>query len=163
MDITVKGKLTEKTIDDTLYYLAAAPANYMANYTGSGLPFANRAQAFDNTPNRGKTNINYCNGFNIKLYLPNSYMCDLTNKKIPPTLYLQYKNLNNEIKTLSIKISEGIPYRDLSYPIKRTSNSFYLSQFENEVKDQWKILIDSSYPTQNIEMPINHWGLKPPL
>lgn len=162
MDITVKGKLTEKTIDDTLYYLAAAPADHMANYSGSGLPFANKAQAFDNTPNRGKVNIDYCNGFTIKMYLPNSYIHDLTNKKIPPTIYIQYKNLNNQVKTLSIKISEGIPYRDLSYPIKRTSNSFYLSQFENEVKDQWRILVDSSYPRQNIRMPDNHWGLKPP-
>jgi hypothetical protein len=161
-DLVIEGTLKEKTIDNKIRYIAASPANYMANYSGSGLPFVNSQQAFYNTPNKGEVILDEFNNYKINLYLPNSYMSHLGTIKINPTLLIQYYNLNNELKTEQIKVSYGIPYRTLTYPKQRKDNNFYISQFCNEVKDQWKILVDSSYPAQNINMPNNHWGLKPP-
>ena len=162
-DLIIKGNIKESTIDGKIRYIAASPADYMANYSGSGLPFANSQQAFYNTPNKGEVQLDIFNNYEIPLYLPNSYMMNLGTIKVQPMLFIQYYNINNELKTEKIKVSYGIPYRTITYPRQRKNPNFYMSQFHNEVKDQWKILVDSSYPSTNIKMPDNHWGNKPPL
>lgn len=163
MDIRISGKVNDIIVDNKIWYLASSPADYMANYSGSGLPFANQQQAFYNTPNKGFVNAKCDGSFEIDLYLPNSYMVALGSVKVPPTLYIQYTNIHNETKIVPLDVSYGIPYRNLTYAKQRTDNSFYSSQFDNQVKDQWKILVDSSYPRKNSIMPENHWGDKPPL
>ena len=163
-DIIVTGTIEEKVKDNKILYIAATPADYRANYTGSGLPFYNQLQAFDNTPNIGIVDIGTDNSFEIKLLMPNSYMVGLGSVTIPPTLYIEFIDVNGKKKNISIKVSNGIPYRTLTYPLTprpRDSPTFYDSQFYLPVRSQEQILLDSGYPKNN-NMPNNHWGLKPP-
>ncbi|HEY9701677.1 MAG TPA: hypothetical protein V6C58_04490, partial [Allocoleopsis sp.] len=53
-DIKLIGKLEDSVSDKRIFYIAASPADHKATYTGSGLPFANQIQAFENTPNIGE-------------------------------------------------------------------------------------------------------------
>jgi hypothetical protein len=164
-DIKVKGHITEFVKDGSINYIAAAPADYRATFTGSGLPFANQLQAFENTPNTGSVQLGKDNYFEIYLLTPNSYMIGLGSIQVPPTLYLSYINENDETKIVSIKVSQGIPYRSMTYPTfprARSGPKFYDSQFYLPIRTQEEILIDAAYPKINI-MPSNHWGLKPPL
>jgi hypothetical protein len=164
-DIIVKGRIEEQVENNKIFYIAASPADHRANYSGSGLPFYNQLQAFDNTPNIGTLDVGYDNSFEIKLLTPNSYMVGLGSVTIPPTLYIEFVDLNGNKKDISIKVSNGIPYRTLTYPLTprpRENATFYDSQFYLPVRSQEQILLDSGYPKTN-NMPSNFWGLKPPL
>lgn len=164
-DIKVEGRINEIVKDGTINYIAATPADYRATFTGSGLPFANQLQAFENTPNTGSVQLREDNSFEIYLLTPNSYMIGLGSIQVPPTLYISYLNENNETKIVSIKVSQGIPYRNMTYPAfprARSGPQFYDSQFYLPVRTQEEILLDATYPKVNA-MSLNHWGLKPPL
>lgn len=161
-DVTIEGVIHDNVKDDTIYYIAAAPADHRATFTGSGLPFQNQVQAFDNTPNSGKIKLGFSKQFKIDLAFPNAYQTGLGSVTIPPTLYVMYINNNNQSRTVAIKISDGIPYRMLTYPMKRSGPQFYDTQFKLFPMSQWKQLVLSGYPSKN-EMEPDFWGHKPPL
>jgi hypothetical protein len=164
-DMIVYGKLKEFVKNNTIYYLAANPPDYRATYTGSGLPFANQHQAFENTPNKGKVQV-IDGTFEIKIMYPNSYYIGLGTVLVPPTLYLEYYNTEGKTRKVSIKLSDGIPYRLLSYPMQNTlprkDAMFYSFGWQMPVRTQEQVIRDSAYPDKNI-MHANFWGLKPPL
>lgn len=164
-DVIVYGRVNEVVPDNSLYFIAAAPPDYRATYTGSGLPFANEKMAFENTPNTGRIPL-IDNTFEIRLMYPNSYYVGLGTVVVPPTVYLAYVNSEGKIRNTSIKVSDGIPYRMLSYPMQftraRADASFYRDGWEMEVRTQEKVLRDSAYPSEN-KMHDNFWGKKPPL
>ena len=164
-DIVLKGKVNEAVQDNMIYFIAANPPDYRASYTGSGLPFANQVQAFESTPNKGAVPI-VNNEFEIKVMYPNSYYVGLGTVIVPPTIFIEYMTPNQEKRNVSVKISDGIPYRMLTYPMQNTlprSNAmFYKYGWEMPVRTQEEILRDSAYPRKN-EMASNFWGLKPPL
>lgn len=165
-DIKVIGRINDTVSDKRVFYIAASPADHRATFTGSGLPFANQIQAFDNTPNVGMVELKGIdNSFEIDLMTPNSYIVGLGSVTVPPTLYLEYLDGERKVRRVSIKVSNGIPYRTMTYPMNpraRTGPEFYDSQFYIPVRSQEQILLDSAYPRMNV-MPPNHWGLKPPL
>jgi hypothetical protein len=72
-DIVIKGRIEDQVKDNKIFYIAAAPADHRATFTGSGLPFYNQIQAFEGTPNIGIVEIKQNNTFEIKLMTPNSY------------------------------------------------------------------------------------------
>lgn len=167
--LTIKGRINEYVKDDTVYYLAAAPPDYRATFSGSGLPFANQVQAFQHTPNKGTVKVpGHGSEFEIKLMTPNAYYVGLGTVYVPPTLYLEYVNINGVKRNVSIKLSEGIPYRSLTHPgpgqktMPRANAMFYATQFHLPVRSQEQILRDGAYPTTN-HMNADFWGLKPPL
>lgn len=164
-DLKIKGHIEDFVKDKKIYYIAAAPADYRSSFTGSGLPFYNQIQAFENTPNIGEIHLDEHNSFEIDLMTPNSYMVGLGSVTILPTLYIEYLNKNDISKVITIKVSNGIPYRSLTYPLQprpRTGPEFYDSQFYLPVRSQEKILMNAGYPKRNI-MSNNFWSLKPPL
>jgi hypothetical protein len=163
-DLIIEGTLNDE-IAGRLYYIASAGADRRASYTGSGLPFANQIQAFENTPNIGNVELGPGNSFRIPLVTPNSYMSGLGTVQIPPTLYLNYQRPNGENRTVAIKVADPIPYRSMTYPTEpraRIDATFYDSQFDLVPKTQEQILYDSAYPCNHKTHP-NFWGLKPPL
>jgi len=164
-DLVVFGKINEPVMEDVIRYVAASPPDYRFTFTGSGLPFANQDQAFYNTPNRGLVKL-VDNTFEIKLMFPNSYYSGLGTVIIPPTLYVSYVDTQGNEKEVSIKLSEGIPYRMLSYPIQHTAPRkdamFYSTGWALPVRTQEQVLRDSAYPSMN-RMSEDFWGLKPPL
>jgi hypothetical protein len=166
-DITIMGQLKEPIIENVIHFIAASPPDYRTTYSGSGLPFANQFQAFDNTPNIGKVKVR--NGqFRIDLMYPNSYMVGLGSVTVPPMVHLEYKLLSGEKRNVSIKISEGVPYRALTYPTggngscARKDAMFYSTHHCLPVRTQEQVLRDAGYPSTNT-MPKNHFGLKPAL
>ena len=164
-DMKVKGRIDENVKNGIVHYIASSPADYRSTFTGSGLPFANQIQAFANTPNIGMVELKDDNSFEIDLLTPNSYMVGLGSVQVNPTLYLTYTTNNDKIKTVSIKLSNGIPYRSMTYPMNpraRDGPEFYDSQFYIPVRTQEEVLMEAAYPRVNI-MPSNHWGSKPPL
>lgn len=158
-DLLIRGTVNESVKDNLIYYVAAAPPDYRATFTGSGLPFANPVQAFDTTPNVGSLTLNN-NKFELSIMYPNAYYTDLGTVYNPPTLYVYYINRQGQQRTIDIQLSEGIPFRKLTYPNGRTSASFY--NMDLPVRSQEEILRDSAYPATNKE-PENFWGLRPPL
>jgi hypothetical protein len=162
-DIIVNGKIDVALKDRKIRYIAACPAEHLTNYSGSGLPYSSPAQAFENTPNQGTVEVT--NGkFRIPLRFPNSYYMNLGTDIVPPTVFLTYTTSEGKEIHDSIVISEGIPYRTLTYPDKRKEQQqmFYKDGWAMPVRTQEQILRQSQYPAQNT-MPRNHWGVKPPL
>jgi hypothetical protein len=147
--------------------MAANPPDFRTSYSGSALPFASKDQAFEESPNIGKVTI-VNSKFTIKVLFPNSYMIGLGSVLIPPTVYLQYiTTKDNEVHNFSIQVSNGIPYRTLTYPLAggcaRQQSVFYSNHHCLPIrKNQEEILRQSAYPQRNIE-PSNFWGDKPSL
>lgn len=158
--VTFTGKIPDISTPISLEYAAAAPADRHSTFTGSGLPFPNAKQAFEDTPNRGSVKTDKFGHFSITLKSPNAYYIGLGSTYVPPTLYVSWITIHNESKHESFLISKGIPFRKLTYPWQRTDASFYGSIRHLPVRSQEQILRDSAYPN---EEPENFWGLKPPV
>ncbi len=157
-DLTISGHITDNLKDNTIHYIAAAPPDRRASFSGSCLPFPNQIHAFDNTPNIGKLELGLNNSFNIKLMTPNSYMVGLGSVTIPPTVYISYTKPDNTNKIISIKVDEPIGYRTLTYPVDprpRKDATFYSDQFDREVKTQEEMFYDSVYSKTTYP---NFWG-----
>lgn len=162
-EVIIRGHVGEHVKDARIFFIAPAPPDLRASYSGSGLPFASPAQAFDNTPNKGFASVSTLGHFDARISFPNSYYAGLGTVYVPPCVYLNYNNGYAD-KVITIKLSEGIPYRMLTYPISNTTPrkdaSFYQGTWELPVRTQEQILRDSGYPETN-HMHSNFWGLKP--
>jgi hypothetical protein len=162
-DLIIEGKINDTVKDGKINYIAAAGPDRRATFTGSGLPFKDQIQAFDNTPNIGELQLTSGNRFTIPLITPNSYMVGLGSVQVPPTLYIYYTRSDGNENMISIKVSEPIPYRLLTYPTyprPRIDASFYDTQFELIPKTQEQILYDSAYPSTRKTYE-NFWGKRP--
>lgn len=164
-EYTVTGVIQDTVKDGHIAYFAAAPTDRRSSWTGSGLPYANAAQAFYNTPNSGEIELGMFNKFSIKVKQPGSYYVALGSAVIPPTLFIMYSN-GSEDRTISIKLSNSIPFRMLTYPngqgsAARSSASFYDGDYSLPIRTQEKILLDSAYPGEHSNMPGDFWGLRP--
>lgn len=160
---TLNGHIDDTVDNQTIEWIASAPANRIHSFAGSGLPFHSKAQAFHNTPNKGVALLDINNKFTVKLQHPNSFYEKLGTDLIPPTLYMFYTSQGQK-KTTSMQISNSIPYRMLNYPKTqtkaRTDAMFYDNLYSLPVRTQEQILIDSAYPSVDA-MAENFWGLKP--
>lgn len=167
-DITVSGIVKTESVNPKVIFWAANPPGYLTSYSGSGLPFYNKEQAFENTTNKGLV-IALSREFSFKIKYPNSYYAGLGSIYVPPKLYMKVcEEGTDEGNVLSIDLGKGIPYRSLTYPPQqkdsrpRNSPLFYYGGWELPVITQEKILRNAGYPATN-EMPANFWGMKPPL
>lgn len=162
-DILVKGVINDTVIDNQIRYIAASPADRRASFAGSGLPFHNERQAFDNTPNRGVINLEG-KTFQIPLKFPNSYYIVAGSKLVPPSLYIYYTDAKGDDRTVTIKLGNPIPYRLLDYPCQEhpTGNFYHAHHHNLPVRSQEQVLRDSRYPSQNVTAD-DFWGLKPAL
>jgi hypothetical protein len=142
-----------------MQYIAAAPADYRSSFSGSGLPFASAEQAFYNTPNSGTADVDIDGAFAVRLYYPNSYYVGLGSGKVPPTLHMTYL-MDGKERQHAARIGNGVPFRSLSYPRKRTGADFYEDDEQRPVMSQEAILRASAYPETNRE-PHNFWGDRP--
>ena len=85
----------------------------MTSFSGSGLPYPNKIQAFSNNPNQGKVELKN-NKFSIQLFRP-------IHMKIFNTLEMPYVLITyNKNKTIKVDLSfEKVSYRSLQYPTLR--------------------------------------------
>lgn len=159
-DILIKGKFNSNVDDNVLYFIAGNPPNYRTSFSGSALPFANLEQAYENTQNQGNVTVASTGEFEVFLLYPNVFYEELGNYYIAPHVNFVYKK-NGVEKRLTLKLGDGIPYRTLTYPMKRLSNEFYDNGWKLPVRSQEAILRSSQFPDVDAK-PDNFWGLKPP-
>lgn len=147
-DIIFNIKTTQSIDNESLYFVAPNPPDYLTSYSGSALPFFNKEQAFDNTSNKGKVLFKkQTASFGIKY--PNSYYKNLGNTLVVPHIDFLY-SINGKEYIYSYKISDNpIPYRTLTHPYTRTSPSFYKPKTEKTVASQSKLLCDTAFPLTN--------------
>jgi hypothetical protein len=160
-NLTINGTLKGYEGQDVdIIYWAAAPATRGIGFTGSGLPYANPNQAYDQTPNQGAARA--MNGqFKITLKSPNAYYVGLGSLYVPPVVHVKVCGDN---VVHHVPIGSGIPFRTLTYPAPpsqnpRTNAMFYCTG-ELPIRTQEQILRDSAYRADQ-PMPDNFWGLRP--
>lgn len=153
-----------------LYYYAASPPDYRHSFSGSGLPYPNEEVAFGVSPNVGHTSIGIDGSYSFNLYHPNSYY--MRGQYVKPCVYLEIQDDkgNRQGDIMTVVLSEGIPYRSLTWSHLRKwkdGPNFYINheQIQNPSayynRTQSQILLDSQYPkTDNIT---NFWNKRPPL
>ena len=160
-NLTINGELKGyegQTLN--IIYWAAAPATRGIGFSGSGLPYANPDQAYDQTPNQGATRA--VNGrFTIKLNSPNAYYVGLGSLYVPPTLHVK---ICGDQTVHHIPITHGIPFRTLTYPSPpskkpRNSPMFYCTG-DLPIRTQEQILRDGGYNSAK-PMPDDFWALRP--
>lgn len=155
-DIIINGEITDKVTDNYLHYLAPAPCDTMVSFSGSGLPYPNKTQAFSNNPNQGKVKLEK-NKFTIQLLRPNSYYEDFNTLELPYVLITYNKN-----KTIKVDLSfEKISYRSLQYPSLRQEQKEMFYARKLPIRSQERILRDSEY--NDMYEAKDFWGLKPPV
>ena len=66
-------------------------------------------------------------------------------------------------KIQHINLSEGIPFRTLTWSPKRnwSNGPMFYNNKDLPIRSQYEILLDSAYPNIN-KVPANFWGKKPP-
>lgn len=161
-NLTINGQLKgyENTTVDIIYW-ASAPATRGLSFSGSGLPYANPDQAYDNTPNQGASKA--INGrFQISLKSPNAYYVGLGSLYVPPMVHVK---VCGDSTVHHIPIDKSIPFRTLTYPAPPSknprSNAMFYYNKDLPVRSQEQILRDSAYDASR-PMPDNFWGLRPP-
>lgn len=161
--VKVSGRIERPVDGGRVDWVAAAPPDVRASFSGSALPFANPMQAFDNTPNRGTTTASPVAGgqsvFQVELLQPNSFYMGLGTELIEPSLYVRYKS-NGKVVSDRVRIGAPVAYRTLTYPEERTGPEFYRMASEVDARTQEEILNDSEYTL--MQAP-GFWGTKPPL
>ena len=100
-------------------YMAADPIERRFSFSGSGLPFHSKEQAFCNKKNFGVATINN-NTFSFTIQMPNSFYINLGTELVEPTLYLSFDNGPNK----SVVIGKSLPFKSLSHPSHSTYNKF---------------------------------------
>ena len=141
------------------FFVAAAPPDYRSTFTGSALPFANAAQAFYNTPNRGELEVDANGSFKVDLVSPNAYYVAHGTVRVPPMLHLVYHQGGRRVQT-ALPVGRGVPFRTLTYPAARKNATFYAHEHPL-IRSQYDILMASAFPDHNME-PSNFWGERPP-
>lgn len=157
--VEVTGTIKDNVKDGRIAFLAAAPIDRRSSFSGSGLPFTSPEQAFYNTPNSGTVELALNNKFTIKISMPGSFYEKLGTVLVPPTLFLHY-NDGQKNKTIDIILSNGVPFRTLTYHNKRINALFYEGNERLPVVTQEQVLLNSEYPTQS-DQPEDFWGLRP--
>jgi hypothetical protein len=162
LDILVNGIINDNVDNNIIYYIAPAPADYRNSFSGSGFPFHDSRQAFDNTPNHGCQYLKK-NKYSIDLIKPNAYYDDneINAELIYPHVTIYY-DVNGVEKKFKINLDTKIPYRHIKYnEINHNMNVSFYSNKDLPIRTQEQILLDSQYST-TIDSK-KYWKLKPPM
>ena len=163
-DLLMYGKLSHMPDDGHVTFSAAAPVDYRASFSGSGLPFADRDQAFYATPNSGTAAVHHDGSFEIRMATPASYYAGLGTVLVRPTVFLTFELAGKRTVT-HVSVDDPVAFRLGTYPHQftnaRDSPAFYRADSVLP-RTQEEILRASAYPLDN-ETPKNFWGTKPPV
>lgn len=102
------------------YYWAANPVEHRYSYSGSGLPYPNPEIAYEETPNRGRIQLDNGGGFSIKLDHPSGYYIRQGKILIKPHVNFQ---IDGSDKIHTVKIADDMPYRSLKNLPNRPNRS----------------------------------------
>jgi hypothetical protein len=166
-DVVVQGEVKSKTSDPTIMFWAPNPPTWSQSYSGSGLPYHDSIQAYQQSPNVGAVKaVN--RKFEFRIKFPNAYYVGLGSLYVPPVVHFKVcEDDCNQKEYHTIELGKGIPFRTLTYPSPpsnrpRDSPMFYHCGKGLPIRTQEQVLRDSGYPEDN-RTPDNFWGLKPPM
>ena len=167
-EILIRGKVDlPVTTASTLGFIAASPPQRGSSYTGSGLPYANAEMAYGSTSSVGRVSLDAQTGqFAFRIPCPSGYYSGLGTVYVKPHVQLMLSEGDRVVKTYSINVGDGVPFRLLTYPpppgdAPRTSAMFYEGTRPLPVQTQESLFRKSEYPRTN-KMPANFWGEVPP-
>ena len=159
-----KGTAGSSGLKKKISYVAASPPDRHTSFTGSGLPFPSAAHAFLGRPNRGEVDVAWDGSFSLTCDMPNSYYTHLGSVHVGPRVYLFVDSVGSHHENmLTVPISDGIPYRKLTYPNERRNANFYNSYNLLPIRGQEEILRSSEYPGPFEKEDDLFWGLRPPF
>lgn len=165
--LKVSGLLSRAAKDREADYVAAAPPDNRASFSGSALPFANPEQAFSNTLSKGSMKL-AADGrtFEVQVQEPNSFYTDLGTVLIAPSLFVRYIAEDDGLPRMDrILLGQPIAYRTLTYPNNdscrsRSSPEFYApGETVDYPRTQEEIFLDGIYQEK---CAIGFWGKRPP-
>jgi hypothetical protein len=157
-DMHIRGYFTENIDSDLIQYIAPSPPDYRASFSGSALPYANEAQAYEGTPNTGRVILKK-NTFSFDIATPNSYYDNFSSVIVIPFVYINYK-IGGVEKSLKINLANSsIPYRSLTH--SANYNEMFYSNENLPIRTQEAIIRDSKYPMTKNTYTSDFWGLKP--
>lgn len=135
-NVEINGKVDRDIkhgLPKVVHYIAPAPADHITSFSGSGLPFANIHQAFENTPNKGSTKVEPNGRFKFYIRSPNSYYKDFNIVQTPHVTI----RFDNDTEELNIDlVQETIPHR-----VHRSIND----KKPNTIKTQEQLFRDTGY------------------
>lgn len=145
-----------------LHYQAAAPCDYRLAFAGSGLPFPTKRAAMEDTPNRGVVRGQPGTSVTIEVQYPNAYR-DGEAGVVDPSIDFAWKSGGTWVRETH-PLGPRVPHRSLTYHPLRVALGpmFYAGTHELEVRNQERVLRESSYPL-NMTMPADSWGTRPRL
>ena len=122
-----------------LEYLAPAPLDRRASFTGSGLPYPSAHAAFSDSPNQGRARSGSDGRVELAIGSPGGfYECSGTEYR-DPFVILRFADGVCETHALPAAAAVCRVHRDLTYHEARTSTLFY--ERAPVVEDQWLRLI----------------------
>ena len=139
-NVEINGKVDRDIkhgLPKVVHYIAPAPADHITSFSGSGLPFANIHQAFENTPNKGSTQVEPNGKFKFYIRSPNSYYKNFNTIQTPHVTI----RFDNDIEELNIDlVQETIPHR-----VHQSINN----KKPNTIKTQEELFRDTGYHTNH--------------
>jgi hypothetical protein len=168
--LLLKTEVPDAIDGGVLEYMAASPATRGYSRLGSGLPFADHAQAFHNTPNSGR-HLLLDGFFTVHIEKPNSFYAGMGRFLVPPTLYVRYysrgKQIERSIRLCSAAAATRSHIGLLNWPKSRQGPSFYATHLDLPVRSQEAIMRDNAIhikPNHPKKVaPKEFWGLRPPV
>ncbi len=127
-NVRIPFVINDNIDDNIVHYIAACPHDTRTSFSGSGYPFVNYEQAFENTPNMGSIVVKDNTEYNINLIYPNSFY--IHSHLVNPTLFIRYKK-NNIYVLKAIVIGNHIPFRSLYHPSKRDQGATFYKNFND--------------------------------
>ena len=126
-----------------LEYIAPAPLDRRASFTGSGLPYPSAHHAFADSPNQGRARSGRDGHLELALGSPGGfYECNGTEYH-DPFVILRYADGHCETRALPAAAAACRVHRDLTYPEARTSPLYY--DRAPVVEDQWVRLLRTGF------------------
>jgi hypothetical protein len=164
-DYVARVTLRGHADDGRVQYAAAAPPDYRASFSGSGLPHPSAAQAFHNTPNRGTAAVAADGSVQVRLLAPAPYYTP-RGQLVPPTLHVLYASGGRRVREAHELPDAAVPFRSLAPPAERASRGadFYAWRGAGAhalARSQHEILLASAFPGLN-RQPSDFWGGRPP-
>ena len=196
---TVKLSISPAPDGGHIDWVAAAPPERRASEAGSCLPFVDERMAFEGPhAMRGTaraerivagTGAGTGDGsaaaaqsqapsaspvFTVRLRaIPNAFYAGLGTERVPPAVFVYFSHGGKRMRGAA-KVTDGVPFRTLTYPALRPCASSSLYDVPaRPVRSQADILFASAFPTMTLAStrtpaasaasPAKFWGGKPPV
>lgn len=156
--VVISGKNTVFSGPQIVSWIAAAPATAGESWAGSGLPHPNRQTAMDTHLKGSLTSPDGTFTFRLN-NIPGSFYTGLGSHYVPPYVRIDFIGVSVDTKKTRtyLQLSEGIPFRVLTYPVRGRNVDFYGGRDLLPVRSGEEILRASGYPSDG-KTPIGFWG-----